>query len=111
MGLVSFSCDFSALKEERSSVGDAFGALRNQPFSLVSIATFLLSPIIPMLMSVSMARAKLRDGVKESCTALARRIITDASTAEAQGNKVDEISILGLLSTYDACRLLLRRPN
>jgi hypothetical protein len=111
MGLASFSHDFGALKGERSSVGDAFGALGNQPFSLVSIATFLLSPIIPMLMSVPTARAKLRDGVKESCTALARKIITDASTAEAQGDKVDEKSILGLLSAYDGCTLLLRQPN
>jgi hypothetical protein len=107
MGLASFSHDFGALNGQHSGVADAFEALGNQPFSWAAVLGFLLSTVIPALTSLPTTRNKTLGRLRDSCKGLARKIIADASAAEAQGDKPDEKSIIGLLRACTPAYLLI----
>jgi hypothetical protein len=105
MGLATFSHDFGALNGEHSGVADAFEALGNQPFSWVALLGFLLSTVVPALTFLPTTRNKTLGRLRDSCKGLARKIIADASAAEARGDKPDEKSIIGLLRTCSTAYL------
>jgi hypothetical protein len=107
IGLASFSHDFGALKGEHSDVADAFEAMGNQPFSWVAVMGFLFSTVVPALMSLPTTRNKILGRLRDSCKGLARKIIADASAAEAQGDTPEEKSIIGLLRTCTPAYLLI----
>jgi hypothetical protein len=100
LGSAAFSHEFGASSGLHSGVGDAFTALTQQGITLSSLLVFLVQPVLPFVASLPTANRRAAKRVKEECGTLARQLLQDSKEAEAQGNKAEEKSVLGLLCQY-----------
>jgi hypothetical protein len=100
MGSAVFAQDFGATRGKHSFVGHAFDQFLEIPISMIATLVLLLQTAVPPLASLPTGRMQLVKEVKNQSGLLAKQILRESSDAEAEGNKADGKSVLGLLSKW-----------
>jgi cytochrome P450 len=97
IGAAGFAHEFGATTGKTSRVGKAVGAFTDMEMSVPALLITLLQPVIPFITAIPTERTRGSTEIKDAMGTLAAGILQETKNAEAEGDKADEKSVLGLL--------------